>query len=639
MTHLVIGTAGHIDHGKSSLVRALTGIDPDRLKEEKARGITIDLGFAHWQRADLRVAFVDVPGHERFVKNMLAGVGGIDAVMLVVAADEGVMPQTREHVEICRLLGIAHGVVALTKADLVDDDMIELVKLDVAELLADSPLASAGMVAVSSATGRGLDALGDALAGLAAVVRPRDDQATPRLPVDRAFSMRGFGTVVTGTLVRGRLRAEQELELTPGGRRVKVRGVQVHGEARTEVRAGQRAAVNLAGVEVADVHRGQVLVAPDTLPARRVLDATVSVLPSAGPLSHGARVRFHEGTAEALARVSIVAPARGEGVHEIAPGETGFVRLRLETPAAVTRGDRFVLRRYSPAITIAGGQVLDPAPPRSGVRSAATSARLARLRAPFADEGSEEQALRVFVEEAGPRGIALNDLVARAGAGTTAGRAAIDRLRASPDVWVVDDRVLMRSWAATLAGRVLAAVDAHHQAQPLSDGIPREELRERVLGDAHASVAAAVIDALTASGTLKGRDRIARAAHGEVVSAEDEAARARLVEAYRAGGLTPPDAARVAAATGLGPARITAMTQLLVRQQVLVKVDAFVFHRDVLDRLKAEGRALRATGEAAVDVASFKERYGLTRKFAIPLLEYLDRERVTRRVGERRVVL
>jgi selenocysteine-specific elongation factor len=257
----------------------------------------------------------------------------------------------------------------------------------------------------------------------------------------------------------------------------------------------------------------------------------------------------------------------------------------------------------------------------------------------LADEGSEEQALRVFVEEAGPRGIALNDLVARAGAGTTAGRAAIDRLPASPDVWVVDDRVLMRSWAATLAGRVLAAVDAHHQAQLLSDGIPREELRERVLGDAHASVAAAVIDALTASGTLKGRDRIARAAHGEVVSAEDEAARARLVEAYRAGGLTPPDAARVAAATGLGPARITAMTQLLVRQQVLVKVDAFVFHRDVLDRLKAEVRALRATGEAAVDVASFKERYGLTRKFAIPLLEYLDRERVTRRVGERRVVL
>ena len=639
MGHLVVGTAGHIDHGKSSLVRALTGIDPDRLKEEKARGITIDLGFAHWQRGDVRVAFVDVPGHERFVKNMLAGVGGIDAIMLVVAADEGVMPQTREHVDICRLLGVAHGVVALTKADLVDDDMIELVKVDVAELLAGSPLASAGMFAVSSATGLGLDALGDALAALAAVVRARDDQAPPRLPVDRAFSMRGFGTVVTGTLVRGRLRLDQELELTPGGRRVKVRGVQVHGAAQAEVRAGQRAAVNLAGVEVADVRRGQVLVAPAALPARSVLDTTVSVLPSAGPLVHGARVRFHEGTAETLARVSIVGPSGGKGASEIAPGDTGFVRLRLEAPAAVTRGDRFVLRRYSPATTIAGGQVLDPAPPRSGVRSAATSARLARLRQPLAEEGSEEQALRVFVEEAGPKGIALDDLVARAGAGASAGRAAVDRLAASPDVWMVDDRVLMRSWVAALAERVLSAVDAHHQAQPLSDGVPREELRERVLGDAHPSVAAAAIDLLTASGTLKGRDRIARAAHGASLSGEDEAARTQLVDAYRAGGLTPPDVAQVGATTGLTPARIIAMTQLLVRQQVLVKVDAFVFHRDVLDRLKADVRALKATGEAAVDVASFKERYGLTRKFAIPLLEYLDRERVTRRVGERRVVL
>jgi selenocysteine-specific elongation factor len=636
VTHLVVGTAGHIDHGKSSLVRALTGIDPDRLKEEKARGITIDLGFAHWQRGDVRVAFVDVPGHERFVKNMLAGVGGIDAVMLVVAADEGVMPQTREHVDICRLLGVGHGVVALTKVDLVDDDMLELVKVDVAELLADSPLASAGMFGVSSATGLGLDALGDALAALAAVVRARDDRATPRLPVDRAFSMRGFGTVVTGTLVRGRLRAEQELELTPGGRRIKVRGVQVHGDAQAEVQAGQRAAVNLAGVEVADVRRGQVLVAPRTLPARSVLDTTVSVLPSAVPLVHGARVRFHEGTAETLARVSIVGPSRGERVNEIAPGDTGFVRLRLETPAAVTRGDRFVLRRYSPAATIAGGQILDPAPPRSGVRSAATSARLARLRAPFADEGSEEQALRVFVEEAGPKGIALDDLVARAGAGASAGRAAVERLAASPDAWVVEDRVLMRTWVATLAERVLAAVDAHHQAQPLSDGVPREELREGVLGDAHPSVAAAAIGMLTASGTLKGRDRIARAAHGTALSAEDEAARTRLVEAYRAGGLTPPDAARVAATTGLSPARVAAMTQLLVRQQVLVKADAFVFHRDVLERLKAD---VKAAGDAAVDVASFKERYGLTRKFAIPLLEYLDRERVTRRIGERRVVL
>lgn len=639
MTHLVVGTAGHIDHGKSSLVRALTGIDPDRLKEEKARGITIDLGFAHWQRDDVTVAFVDVPGHERFVKNMLAGVGGIDAVLLVVAADEGVMPQTREHVDICRLLGVAHGVVALTKADLVDEDMLELVKLDVGELLSGSALSSARMVGVSSVTGHGLDALAGALVSLSGAVRPRDAQGAPRLPIDRTFTMRGFGTVVTGTLVSGRITAEQELELTPGARRVKVRGVQVHGASRDEVRAGQRAAVNLAGIDVADVTRGQVLVAAGTLPGRTVLDAAVTVLPAAAPLVHGARVRFHEGTAETLARVSVVGPGSREGgIPELGPGETGFVRLRLESPAAVTRGDRFVLRRYSPALTIAGGHVLDPAPPGGGVRSKATTTRLGRLQAPLVS-GQEEQALAVFVEEAGANGVAADVLAARGGGASSSGRAAFDRLRASPDIWSVGDRLVMRAWAATLADRVLAAVDTHHQVQPLSDGVAREELRERVLDDAHPTIAGATIDALIAAGTLKGHDRIARASRGVSLSAEDAAAIARLVEVYRAAGLAAADPPHVAASAKLDPARATSLSQWLVRQHVLVKVDAFLFHREALERLKDEVRALKGTGEAAVDVASFKERYGLTRKFAIPLLEYLDRERVTRRVGDRRLVL
>jgi selenocysteine-specific elongation factor len=549
------------------------------------------------------------------------------------------MPQTREHVDICRLLGVTHGVVALTKADLVDDDMLELVKFDVAELLAGSPLASAAVFGVSSVTGQGLDALAGALVALGAVVGARDERGTPRLPIDRAFSMRGFGTVVTGTLVRGRVGLDQELELTPGGRRVKVRGIQVHGDAKTDVRAGQRAAVNLAGADVADVSRGQVLVVPGALPPRRVIDAAVSVLSSAAPLVHGARVRFHEGTAETLARVAVLGPATGASAPEIGPGGTGFVRLRLESPAAVTRGDRFVLRRYSPPVTIAGGQILDPAPPGGGVRSPATPARLVRLLAPLVEGVVEERALEVFVEEAGPHGVALDDLVARAGAGTSAGLAAVDRLRTSPGVWVVGDRLLLRSWQRTLGDRIGAAVDAHHQAQPLSDGVPREEVRERVLGDAHPLVAAAAIDALIAAGTLKGRDRLARAAHGVSLSAEEQAAIERLAEAYRAAGLTPADAGQVAASAGLASSRAAQLSQLLMRQQVLVKVDTFLFHREALERLKADVRARKTSGEAAVDVASFKERYGLTRKFAIPLLEYLDRERVTRRVGDRRVVL
>jgi selenocysteine-specific elongation factor len=639
VTHLVVGTAGHIDHGKSSLVRALTGIDPDRLKEEKARGITIDLGFAHWERGDVTVAFVDVPGHERFVKNMLAGVGGIDAVLLVVAADEGIMPQTREHVDICRLLGITRGVVALTKTDLADDDMVELVRIEVAELLAGSPLSSAPVVAVSAVTGHGLDVLAEHLTALAAGVRTRDEHAAARLPIDRVFSVHGFGTVVTGTLVSGRILPDEELELTPGARRVKVRGVQVHGIAREEAHAGRRTAVNLAGVEVADVERGQVLAAPGTLPPRTVLDATISVLPSAPALVHGARVRFHEGTAETLARVSIVGPAPDAGPPAIQPGETGFVRLRLESPAAVTRGDRFVLRRYSPALTVAGGQILDPAPPTGGVRAAKTLARLSRLRAPLDNGAGDERALEVFVEDAGPKGIAIAELTARGGAASSAGRAALQRLRASPDLWSVGDRILMRKWARTLGQRVLAAVDAHHQSQPLSDGLPREELRERVLRDAHATIAAAVIETLIAAGTLAGHDRIARAGRGPSLSSEDGAAMARIVEAYRAAGLTPPEPAQAASLVGLDAAKFAALSQLLVRQQLLVKVDTFLFHRESLDRLKNEVRALKATGSATVDVASFKERYGLTRKFAIPLLEYLDRERVTRRLGERRVVL
>jgi selenocysteine-specific elongation factor len=415
--------------------------------------------------------------------------------------------------------------------------------------------------------------------------------------------------------------------------------VQVHGARRDAVRAGERAALNLAGIEVAELTRGQVLVEPGTLPPRTVLDATVTVLPSAAPLVHGARVRFHEGTKETLARVAIVGPAPSDGAPEIAPGTTGFVRLRLESPAAVTRGDRFVLRRYSPAFTIAGGRVLDPAPPVGGVRARATVTRLERLGVPLPAGPGDEQALAVFIEEAGAAGLALGELLARAGAATSSGRAAVDRLRGSPDIWVVGDRVLMAAWATTLGNRVVAAADAHHQAQPLSGGVPREELRERVLGDAHPAVAAAVIDALIAAGTLTGRDRIARAGRGVSLSAEEDAAMARLVDAYRAAGLEAADQVRLAAATALTPARVAALAQLLVRQQVLVKVDAFLFHRDALERLKAEVRALRGSGGAAIDVASFKERYGLTRKFAIPLLEYLDRERVTRRVGDRRVVL
>ena len=362
MTNLVVGTAGHIDHGKSTLVRALTGIDPDRLKEEKARGITIELGFAHTTIGDTRVAFVDVPGHERFVRTMLAGVGGIDCVLLIVAADESVMPQTREHFDICRLLQISRGIVVLTKADAADAETRAMVRQDVAELVKGSFLESAEVVEVSATTGEGLDVLRDAIAAQAVETRLRPVSGAARLPIDRAFTMKGFGTVITGTLVSGRIALDDELAIVPSGRRVKIRGIQVHGTAAAFAAAGQRTAINLGGIEVGQIGRGETLVQAETLSVTRRVDAAIDLLASTKPLKHGARVRLHNGTAEVLGRVSVAGTA-----PELPPGTRAFVRLRLETAAALTRGDRFIIRAYSPPVTIGGGIVLDPAPTPSPV--------------------------------------------------------------------------------------------------------------------------------------------------------------------------------------------------------------------------------------------------------------------------------
>jgi selenocysteine-specific elongation factor len=362
MRHVVVGTAGHIDHGKSSLVLALTGTDPDRLAEEKARGITIDLGFAHAVEGDVVLSFVDVPGHERFVRNMLAGVSGMDLVMLHVAADESVMPQTREHFEICRLLQVPVGLVVLTKADLVDADTIDVVRLEVQELVAGSFLDGAPIVPVSARTGAGLDELRATLVREAGSARLRPATGPPRLPIDRVFSIRGFGTVVTGTLVGGRVAVDDELMLSPSGRLVKVRGVQVHGHTHRDGLAGQRVAANLSGVEVSEITRGETLTASGAVTVTRRLDVEVELLASARPLRHGARVRFHQGTRELPARLALPA-------SHLEPGARGFARVHLESPASLVRGDRFILRASSPAVTIGGGTVLDPAPARRGVRT------------------------------------------------------------------------------------------------------------------------------------------------------------------------------------------------------------------------------------------------------------------------------
>ncbi len=637
MSHIVVGTAGHIDHGKSSLVQALTGIDPDRLKEEKERGITIELGFAHMTIGDLTVAFVDVPGHERFVRTMLAGVGGLDCVLLIVAADESVMPQTREHFDICRLLRVEHGVIVLTKIDVADDDMIELARLEVRDLVEGSFLQNAPVLTVSSQTGDGLDGLRDALAGVASRVSHRSSDGATRLAVDRVFSMQGFGTVVTGTLVSGGIRVDDELVLVPGDQRVRVRGVQVHGRKREMAVAGQRTAVNLGGIELAQVHRGQTLASPGTLTMTRRVDASLELLSSTKPLRHGARVRVHHGTAEILGRLSVA----GTSTSDVQPGSETPVRIRLEQPAALTRGDRFIVRTYSPALTIGGGQVLDPDPARVGVRTTTSPSRFAALaRDRVAPD--DLQALTRMVQDTGAMGLGLAALVSRGG--VAPGRVAdvAGALCRSSRSIAAGDRLVARASVETLSGRLLNAVAEFHKAQPLVDGMPRQEARERIFARAHPHVFDLVLTDLAASGRLVVRDRLALPSHRLALSPEEERARTLVETSYGQAGLKPPDAATLAADNRLAPALVEKMTALLLRQKVLVRVDTLVFHADALAGLVSDVQGLKkgaAGGRATVDVATFKVRYGVSRKFAIPLLEWLDRERITKRVGETRAVL
>jgi len=637
---VVIGTAGHIDHGKSALVLALTGTDPDRLKEEKRRGITIDLGFAHWRAHQVNFAFVDVPGHERFVKNMLAGVGGIDCVLLVVAADESVMPQTREHFEICRLLRVPSGIVVLTKVDLVDAEMVELVRIEVRELVAGSFLDGAPVLAVSARTGQGLPELREVLVASAVTMPRRSSSGATRLPIDRVFTMRGFGTVVTGTLVGGRIRREDDLVLLPSGRMAKVRGIQVHGAEQPEATAGQRVAVNLGGVEVADVSRGETLASGGTLEPTRMIDAVVEVIGGTRLLKHGARLRFHQGTSEVLGRVALA----GADAEVIRPGSCGYVRLRLESPAVLTRGDRFVLRSYSPPITIGGGLVLDPRPPlRAGVRRPDGAARFAGLD-PAADtwEAATERAARLVVAETGIEGLPVQALTSRIGVAPSARATMVGRLIEREAAVLAGETLVASAEFSRLRQQVLEVLAAHHRAEPLAEGLPREELRERLFSRAGPGVFERVLNDLVSGQSIIARERVALAGHRVALSGADEQVREAIERAFADAGLRPPDAPGLRESLNQPPEVIDRLVKLLLRQGVLVRIDTLIFHERALARLKAEVAALKSVSgapPAELDVATFKDRFGVTRKFAIPLLEYLDRERVTKRAGDVRVIL
>ena len=629
-THVVVGTAGHIDHGKTSLVKALTGTDTDRLPEEKARGITIDLGFAFLEEpGGLTIEIVDVPGHERFVRNMLAGVGGIDLAMLVIAADEGVMPQTREHLAICSLLKIKAGLIALTKADLVEADWLELVKEDVAGVVHGTFLEAAPILPVSAKTGQGLDALRAALRSVAASVPPRGTDQLPRLPIDRVFTVRGFGTVVTGTLTAGTLAADDRVEVYPRGAEAKIRGLQAHGHSVTSARAGQRTAVNLQGLERAALTRGDVVGLPGTLVPSMLVDGTLELLPDAPrPVKTRARVRFHVGTSEIMARAILLDRA------ELPPGETAFARFRLEAPLVARPADRFVVRSYSPVVTIGGGTLLDVDPPRFKRKGPALVEHLTLLQT-----GSPEVVLEEHIRHVGAGGVRLTTLSGRVPFGPARLRELLEKLQAAGRVIAVDrDWYIHPDSFARLRGLLLDALAVFHRASPLKSGMSREELRGRA-GAADERVFGFLLSSLDAEGTVKAdRDKVRLASHEVRLSPEQQ----RIVDALE-GEFSRAEAAPPSAEEALGRAGVAGddeheLFQLLVQSGKLVRVkDSLFFHARALESIQGKLVALLRERKE-IGPSDIKDLLGISRKYAIPLLEFFDQRRVTARVGERRIL-
>lgn len=632
LKHVIAGTAGHIDHGKSALVEALTGTNPDRLEEEKRRGITIDLGFAFLDLGEVRLGFVDVPGHEKFVRNMLAGVGGIDVVLFAIAADESIKPQTREHFDICRLLGIPRGIIAITKSDLVNTDALGLVRLEIEEFVRGSFLEAAPIVAVSARTGAGLEALKQELLRVARAVPAKDETRRFRLPIDRAFAMKGFGTVVTGTLVSGSVNVEDEAELYPAGKIVRIRGLRSGGNKIARAVAGQRTAANLAGVEREEIERGMALAPPGIFAATARVDARVTLLSSARPLKNRARVHFHQGTAEAIAEVILL-----DGDAEMAPGESGFVQLRLDARILVLPGDRFILRQFSPVVTIGGGVVLDARPSRQRRNDPGVKLFLETL-----ERGARDEILGALAE-ASSRVLTLRSIESRTGWMETEIREAATKLAASGRARILAEQpltIVSMRLAEECAAAVRKVIEDFHKANPLLPGIPKQELRGRA-GNPGGEMFQAVLDDLVkARAVIVSGDLVQRAGREIVLSAEEVRAKELIEREFEGAGLAVPSFATVLEKLPVERQRAQKILQILLREKTLIKIaEDLVFHRTAIARLREMLGKYRKERGQRLPIGAFKELTGVTRKYAIPLLEYLDREHVTRRAGDERVIL
>ncbi len=636
---IIVGTAGHIDHGKTSLVKALTGVDTDRLPEEKQRGITVDLGFAEIIIGDMHFGFVDVPGHERFVKNMLAGASGIDIVMLVIAADEGVMPQTREHFDICRLLGVKAGIIVLTKSDLVDAETQELARLDVADLVSGSFLENAPVIVVSSRSSSGIENLKETLVLAASELPVRNDDLITRLPIDRSFSIKGFGAVVTGTLASGTLTEGADIELLPSKNKVRVRGVQTHGRSVKTATAGQRVAVNLGGIDHSKVERGMLLAEPGVLRPTQIFDAEIEVLADAAkPVRTRQRVWIHIGTVAALARVQVLNEA-----GEISAGEKGFVQMRLETPIVAVPSERFIVRRYSPQVTIAGGCVVD--------NSASKHRRkeLSHIReylSNLSHAGSASAKAELLIAAAGSSGQSFGDLRARTGQTKDLVRTAIESLVSDGRVANAGGRFVEKQMFEGLKASVETTVGDFHKSDPLAKGISREALSEKIFKYLPAEIFQTVIEELESAGTLAlDRESVRLSAYRTTLSPAETVLKDKLFNVYRTAGLEVPKVEDVLNGAIIGTAfsrnDARKFFQLFLDSGEIVKVsEEFYFLKSEIATLVEKLKQFaNSKSDRSLDMAEFKDIASVSRKYAIPLIEYFDRERVTVRRGDKRIIL
>ena len=625
---VILGTAGHIDHGKTALVRALTGIDTDRLPEEKRRGITIDLGFASLETqapdgSALCLSFIDVPGHARFVRNMLAGAGGVDAVLLVISAEEGVKPQTEEHLAICTLLGIDRGITVVTKCDAVTEERLQDVTRSLRNFLNDTFLAAAPLIATSAYTGFGIEELRSETLRMAASIPARSRSMVVRLPIDRSFVMKGFGTVITGTLIAGSIRTGDELAVEPGGRITKARGIQVHGHMEEEAQAGSRVALNLMRIETQDLERGDTLVAPDAVASVDTIDVELSVLHNAPPLKHRARVHFHAFASECIATATLYDAPRVEA------GEARLARLRLARPVVLLPGDRFVLRHGSPITTIGGGRVLDTHP-LIRTRKTKTAEWLRRLNA-----ASSEERVWLRIARRGVSGISIKQLSSETGLTCSVLDSLVGEWVSNGQAHIAGDRRVLTQESFSAAKDAILRLLRERSGSD-STGIKRSQLKEQTALEA--DVFDAALQMMKQSGQLRIDDEFVAPFGAAPVTERDRKLLSVIAREYERAGVTPPSPEEAGERLGIVATEMRRLITLLLRDRTLVRLgsDSLCMDRRVLEELTNRVRALRGQ---RLDVTVFKQLAGVSRKYAIPLLEYLDRERVTIRQGDQRLVL